>query len=1001
MINSLQFWKDWPKVYQRFFWLSALTFILSFVFLWVSYLRSPAPAITWQYIEEQELQEIPVRSFQLGPFDLTIHADNYLIFERMLGSDLSPNEGAAYLFIVLLALAAVVMLTVITVLSRFWYFAGAGLFILFIASLRLEIIEVFGFLNKTFTIIVLVAYVPVSYFFNAIRPNISFVTRFLTFLFITIALGVIIYLFAGVPLPFLHLSVTGITSGLILTIIFIATVAHEIPAAFISIVSSGQQRSKSLNHFLIISLIYFVNLALAYANKFHFIDWDFLYINVFVLFSLSAVLGVWGFRQRNPQFEGILDIEPFGIYFFLGLGAIAFGTISYFMATVNDPGLEMINDAIIFTHIGFGIIFFTYVISNFLDELGNNLPVARVLYKPARMPYFTFRFAGLIFSLALLFYNKWQVPVNNGYASYYNAAGDLYQTLNNKKLALAFYDKAGTYGFLNHHANYAMANIEASRQNDDKERNFYKRASDIRPTEMSYLNFSQTFHREEKWLDAMLVLNDGAKIFPNSGPIKNTQALIYAKLNLLDSSLYFLQQAKDSPQAGNASRTNLIGLAARHNFNVSPDSLYKMFGSTQDGVRANALAFANLKGEKIKIDIDLERDTTLNLFSATLISNYLINHLGECDSSFITKTISLGERKSNSDFSEALLFSSAMALYADGQVNRAFQQLEKVIFYSSTPGKYNNILALWALEQGDPKSAIGYLNYALSQNYGQALQTTAMATAEMGNPNSSIVMWDSLRRSGDSLQTKISEAMIRVLVATPQEAMKLNDEDKYAYCRYRIKAEDTLQFTRLMSTIVNEDYKARAILDQSKKLYLLDETNAAVLVFQKLKNLKLSDKRVYNELTHLELLMLARQGNFTLLSQQMKNGITFDSDHKAEKIYFNAVQNSNSGDSLQAKKDFNWLSTANPFFDDAIVASANYFRTKGKEKLKPYNILVEALHRHPNSVKITKAYCLEAARVGFDEYKDSALEKLQGMLPEKYFRQFVLQNQSLLSSSSN
>jgi hypothetical protein len=340
-------------------------------------------------------------------------------------------------------------------------------------------------------------------------------------------------------------------------------------------------------------------------------------------------------------------------------------------------------------------------------------------------------------------------------------------------------------------------------------------------------------------------------------------------------------------------------------------------------------------------------------------------------------------------------------LYADGQVNRAFQQLEKVIFYSSTPGKYNNILALWALEQGDPKSAIGYLNYALSQNYGQALQTTAMATAEMGNPNSSIVMWDSLRRSGDSLQTKISEAMIRVLVATPQEAMKLNDEDKYAYCRYRIKAEDTLQFTRLMSTIVNEDYKARAILDQSKKLYLLDETNAAVLVFQKLKNLKLSDKRVYNELTHLELLMLARQGNFTLLSQQMKNGITFDSDHKAEKIYFNAVQNSNSGDSLQAKKDFNWLSTANPFFDDAIVASANYFRTKGKEKLKPYNILVEALHRHPNSVKITKAYCLEAARVGFDEYKDSALEKLQGMLPEKYFRQFVLQNQSLLSSSSN
>jgi hypothetical protein len=280
------------------------------------------------------------------------------------------------------------------------------------------------------------------------------------------------------------------------------------------------------------------------------------------------------------------------------------------------------------------------------------------------------------------------------------------------------------------------------------------------------------------------------------------------------------------------------------------------------------------------------------------------------------------------------------------------------------------------------------------------LQTTAIAAAEIGNINPSIVIWDSLRRSGDSLQRKMSDAMIRVLASTPQEATKLNDEDKYAFCRYRLKPEDTIQFERLIATIQNEDYKARAILDQTSKLYDLDETEAAIKVFQRLKNLKISDKRIYDNLIRQQLLILASKGNLASLSEQLKKDESLKVSRKEDKIYFTALLNFNSGDSIQALKNFTWLSTANPFFDDAIIASASYFRVTGKQKLKPYNILVDALHRHPNSVKITKAYCLEAARLGFDEYKDSSLEKLQDMLPEKLYRKFILQNRSVLARSA-
>src|SRR6478736_5066549 len=171
---SLYFWKDWPKVYQRIFWIAAVTFAFSLLFLWFSYFTAPAPALTWQYLEEQELKEIPVHTFQQGPFDLTIHADNYLIFERLLGNDLQPNLFASYLLLSLLALMTIVTLSIITTLSRFWYFVGAGLFILFIASLRLEIAQVFGRSDKLFTAGVLLAFIPLSYYLNAIRSSVSF-----------------------------------------------------------------------------------------------------------------------------------------------------------------------------------------------------------------------------------------------------------------------------------------------------------------------------------------------------------------------------------------------------------------------------------------------------------------------------------------------------------------------------------------------------------------------------------------------------------------------------------------------------------------------------------------------------------------------------------------------------------------------------------------------------------------------------------------------------------
>lgn len=996
---SIQFWKFWPIVYQRLFWAITSLLIFSLLFLWFSFFQSPAPTLTWQYIQEQELLEVPIHRFQTGLFELTIKGNNYLIFERLLGNDLIPQPIFAYVFLGILILSALMLVTVITTLKRFWYSIGMGLFILFIVGFRLELLQFFGLTNKIPTIIVLLIYLPISYYFHAFNTSATFVKRIAIFSSITIFVGSGLISFAQAPLPGYHLAASGYIAAILLSVVFIIMVSHEILALFINLVSRGTRQVKSLRHFLIISIIYMVNIFLAYANKINLIEWDFLAINFFLLLTISGILGIWGFRQRQAQYEGIIEADPFGVYLFVSLACICFGAIAWFLSTANDPAIDALRDVIIYSHLGFGIIFLLYVLSNFMGMLNENLQVYRVLYQPNNMPYFTFRFAGLIATLAFVFYNTWQVPVRNAQAGYYNAMADIYSP-NSPTLAEAYYNTAGLYGFQNHHANYAIANIEASRGNYSKERTFYKRASGTRPTEMSYLNWANTFQRSQSWLEALLTLQESSKDFPKSGVIKNTQALIYAKLDMLDSALFLLEESRNYPLSKNSAETNMVGLIASKNLPIDADSLYNLIGSTHVGVEANALALANLQGEKIQMNLPLPKDSILDLFSSTLLNNYLINHLGEVDSTTINQTIRLARVKSNFGYREDLLIASAFSLYADGQVGRAFSLLEEVIFSSDTQGKYNNILALWALEQNAADVALKFLTYAINQNFAEAALTNAVALSEAGKLGEAIVAWDSLKSQGDTTQLAMAESSLRVLALSEEFVNKFTDADKYQYCRYRIDLSDSSAFNKVMMTIKNSDLRAKAIIDRTKKLLRLDDVKSATRVFQRINGIEMSDKKLFEDFKHTELSLLAAKRDFRSLEQQLKVAL-FSTDQKNEKIYFMALIYENTGNILEAEKNYHWLANANSYFDEAIVESARFFKTNSKERLKAYTILVNALQVNPQSVKILKAYGIEALRMGFDEYAQSAFDRLAGLIGQQAFNKFILENRQDLTPQNN
>lgn len=132
----------------------------------------------------------------------------------------------------------------------------------------------------------------------------------------------------------------------------------------------------------------------------------------------------------------------------------------------------------------------------------------------------------------------------------------------------------------------------------------------------------------------------------------------------------------------------------------------------------------------------------------------------------------------------------------------------------------------------------------------------------------------------------------------------------------------------------------------------------------------------------MELLMLAERRELRNLARQINKGIKFAQSQKLEKVYFTALINEAANDTINATKNYKILATYNPFFEQAIIAAADYFKKHSSNKMMAYTILVEAVQVNKGSIKLLNAYAKEAMRMGFPEYAVSALQQVDELLRE-------------------
>lgn len=978
MIDHTQFWKAWLPEYRFTWYTMAVVFGLSIVFYAYSYYRGHDGILHWEKIQEQKVIESTVDRFSVGPFELSVPGDNYIILEYFNGSNIEPNMVATNLFLVLLAIGAVVVLTVITTLDRFWFILGMVLFILFVASLRLRVLEIFGQLNQAPLIVTLVVYGGIAVFYNMIRPGIRLIARLFVFASLTVVFGFVIHSLSSVEYPFFHLAVTAYPAALIMTVLFILLVSHEVLATFIGIISRSGAGPGRIKHFLILSVVYLANLVLTVMHELGTLDWNFVYVNVYLLLAISAVLGVWGFRDRQHTYENIMAFSPGGALFYLAIGLIAFATIGGMLGNANDPGLEVVRDTIIYSHLGFSFIFVLYILSNFSAMLGGNLPVHKILYKPNRMPYFTFQFAGLIVTLAFVFYSGWRGYVYDGVSGFYTALGDLDIKLGNRTLALAHYDRARSYGFQNHHANYALSKLTLNLYNFEEPERYLNLANGKRPSQYSLINRGNLKIWQTRYFDAIKDFRSSDSYMGGSGVLENNLGYAYSKVYSVDSALHLFNEARNVSLSRPTAETNFLALAAMEYLPVSGDSTLSLFESDYTATVANALALANAQGQPFRREIDPFTTTRLNLHSATLLNNYLIRNIHNSDTAVLRKAHTLADDALNSDYMEALKVPVAMGYYYQRNVSRALAIMAELVYISSTyEGNYNYTMGLWALEQGNPHRAASYFDYAVMQNYKKARLYKAIALTEDGQLPEARVAWDTVLNNASEGEAVIAGQIKRIIDTPSSRAIDLSDPLKYQFCRYKLNVYDTVLFDRIVQTFQDNNYKANALLDMARRQFEWSELNKAIRYFNQVGGLELTDEALYNEIRHFELMLLAERRELDKLATQVNEGIEFTADRQLEKLLYQALMAEAGADTVLAAKNYAILSRYNPFFEEGLIAAANYYRDHSEDNLKAYSILAEAVQLNDTSVKLWNAYIAEAMRVGFDEYAASAYGQLE------------------------
>ncbi|UXP33778.1 hypothetical protein N6H18_07430 [Reichenbachiella agarivorans] len=577
--------------------------------------------------------------------------------------------------------------------------------------------------------------IALAYYFHDININRSYIVRLGCFVLLFCVLSFLITYFSTADIPLLAMAQNVYWIGMILGIIFTFLVGHEVVYGILVLTTQGNKSNNSNGnglHFLIFSLIYLLNVALVYMRSAKYVDWDIYYINPYLLLSASAILGIRGLKGREDLYRNTLSFKN-TLVIYMALGFICFSSILHFSISGNDSAMEVMEDAIIFGHIGFGAMFFIYVMINFVTLLLKGLPIYKIAFKEDNFPYATSKLAGMIV-VAAFFFAADYVPLNQAISGYYNQLGDMNLSLGKESVAKENYRRGAISGNVlaqsnhNHKSNYMYALLL---EDYNQQAIWLHHATQRHPSEQAFVGLGMAYERANRFFEAVFAYQDGIRTFPESWALKNNLALLYQQINESDSAVYYLQNHGNANSwQSSVMQSNALALAVANGKEVDETGLNMDRIDVQTNLLARRVLYgkANVEHEPLdKIEI------RLNLFSYSYLRNLGLSNIQTGERQYLDNIDLFLQHPDNDAYSYELSLIKAMNLYTQGMVADAFVVMNHLAESNSDQASFlKMILGKWSMELESPLLAAQYFEIAHEYGYPLSMIDLVQAYAQIG-----------------------------------------------------------------------------------------------------------------------------------------------------------------------------------------------------------------------------------------------------------------------------
>ncbi|MBC5993182.1 tetratricopeptide repeat protein [Pontibacter cellulosilyticus] len=994
-MSKIKFWKGWdtdtkyPYLFLLLLSLLALTIGVFYYFAGEDY------AYAWDKITDLQVVPVPVHEVSRLLENFTLTADGYLLFEQYDVAPPTTNTTAATLFLGFIALSIAFYTAAISTMKRIPYFVGVLLLMLFLASFYFDELSIFGAGTSQTTLLVSIILLAAgSYSFQAFLPQTKFSLRLLVMLGIVGMLGVIFYSEAdfSAELVTLHLVNYSSIGTLLVTLLFMLWVSYENVNALLWINTQGKtpERRFSLWQFILVTVLYLLNLLLLYLRHIGYLHADLLYINAYVILLLSTIAGFWGMRQREAYYKKLFPFRPTGAVLYLVFATIAFASIGYAFATANDTYIALFRDLVVYTHLAFGFVFFIYVMINFGRLIEQRLPVYKVVYEPKSFSLVSFFIMGIILCAILIVRTQYR-SYTYAFAGHYSYLGDLYAASGNDILAERYYVESDVYDVNNVKANYSLAALYRKTDQRNNEILRLKDAITKRPNPKLYVRLANLYDEKQYFFEKLYVLQEGIDKFPESSEIYNNLALMYAQTNVQDSTEYYFNLAQEHASDKDFIYSNRLAYytrqamlePARTLLDESTKGKYKT-------LRSNTAVLRQLLGLDPREKEAYTPDSLESVEDLTLFYNQTISRLNSGDTARIEPINRYLSSPGNQLFFEDLLYLKGLVHHYNGRPREGRRLLENLALQAEAKsGYYSYALGLWMLEERNYKAAASYFKRAKDNGYQYAFLAHGYALALAGQPQKAVEALQEVGFTENEAAIAVAQDLMNVLQQDVSTILQeAPDKDKVQYMIAFLPQLQKEEVNALVQAVEDKDLKRRALIARVNYLMAKQSWKEAFDAIQDASTKLQPEGELRSALNLQQLRLWLNTGKYDVLLSKMDQLYLTDRD-KRQHLYFKAKVAEAKGRTEEAATKYEQAVKMLLYDEEVVLSAANFFNKHEPKTEKAYNILLSGITYNPYAAELYKAYALESVEQGLYSYADQAKEALQSLLPASEYSTFI------------